>query len=182
MPAQWEQVMNHPRYEICTEFPHQIRKKSTERIISEHETTGGYISVWMDGKHHMKHVIIAKQWVNNPKPEDYNIVDHINNVRCDNHISNLRWCNNRQNTNKRLDQKFVETLSDEAIVVQEYNEWKFTDLYFYENKFYVYNGINYVIKPDILHKSGQYSIRIRDNDGELRTIYYSKFKRSLGII
>ena len=49
------------------------------------------------------HVLLAKAHINNPKPDIYNIVGHMNNVKSDFDISNLYWTNVSENTKKAFD-------------------------------------------------------------------------------
>ena len=51
--------------------------------------------------HKRLHRLIAKAFIDNPKPDEYNIIDHINGDNQDNRIDNLRWCSisiNNRNT------------------------------------------------------------------------------------
>ena len=86
----WEEVINHPNYEICTEYPHKIRKKTTGRILKECISPAGYHQVGLDGKTCVKHRLIAIQWIPNDNPKLKIQVDHINRDRTDNRIDNLR--------------------------------------------------------------------------------------------
>ena len=87
----WEDVINHPSYEICLAYPHQIRKKATGRILKETLHENGYCSVTLDGKFYYKHRIIAEQFIPNDEPGLKLQVDHINRNKIDNRINNLRW-------------------------------------------------------------------------------------------
>ena len=179
-PLQWVTCVLEPLYEISTTTPHQIRKADTGRIIHEYVTKEGYLRCSLNGTKYLKHVIIARQFIDNPDNLPY--VDHINHIRTDNRIENLRWCTHQQNTNQRSDQTFVDELPDEAIVVESYGDWEFEWLYYHNNTFYVYNGINYVIKPRFQTKSGSYCANMTDKSGTLRTIHYRKFKREYNLI
>ena len=178
--AIWEPLKADSRYEICRVYPYQIRKRSDKRIVSESETSNGYVRCHINNKKYLKHRLVALQWISNP--DGYKCVDHINHIRTDNHIDNLRWTSQMRNTNNRIDQLFVNEIPDDAIVVDDYNDHKFEDLYFHDDVFYKYNGINYAIKPKYLNKAGNYEIKICDITGKFRNINYPKFKRQYGLI
>ena len=178
----WQEVIDFPNYEIWTEYPYQIRKKSNQRIVKERvdNKRGGYLICCLNGKSFYKHRIIAKQFI--PNPNKYEFVDHISRVRTDNRIENLRWLSQRMNNNNRTDQEFVDEISDDAILVEKYNNHEFEDLYFYDDVFYFYNGINYTIKPKHMTKQGYYTVKLWDKNGKECRIYYSKLKREYGLI
>ena len=44
------------------------------------------------------HRLVAKYFVNNPKPNEYDIVNHIDGDKMNNHYTNLEWCNISENT------------------------------------------------------------------------------------
>ena len=177
----WEVLIDHEDYEICSEFPHQIRKRSNGRIVTE-GVTRGYVRVHLNRKPFQKHILIARQFIDNPDPENYTVVDHINHNRSDNRVENLRWISQRMNTNNRFDQEFVNEISDEAIRVTDYSKWTFEELYFHDDVFYVYNGISYVVKPKYQTKAGYWYIAVADTAGVLRNISYIKFKKQYELI
>ena len=86
-------------YEICDEYPYTIRKKSTGKELKETLNNRGYYCVNLNRKTFYKHRLVAKQFI--PNQNNYNCVDHINRDKTDNHIQNLRWCTNSDNSQNR---------------------------------------------------------------------------------
>lgn len=71
---------------------------NTEGTILKYLTTiHGYLSVKLRQKHHLIHRLVALYFIENPNPMDYTLVDHIDRNKTNNHVSNLRWSNKRNN-------------------------------------------------------------------------------------
>ena len=89
----WITLNNYPNYEVLRDYyPNLIREKKTKKVVSETIHSSGYIQVGLKSdKSKLKQQIIAGQFVNNPKPKEYNVVDHIDNNRWNNGIDNLFW-------------------------------------------------------------------------------------------
>lgn len=51
--------------------------------------TRGYLSVKIKGKYYKVHRLVAEAFL--PNPENKPTVDHINRIKTDNRVSNLRW-------------------------------------------------------------------------------------------
>ena len=140
---EWEVLVNHPDYEINVNYPHQIRNISTGRIVKESMNKDGYLRVYLNGKHYYKHRIIALQFI--PNPDNLPQIDHINGLRSDNHINNLRWVSNKQNANNKhtygdREVEYVQELPDNAVVVENYSRFEFEGIYFHGGLFYVDTG------------------------------------------
>ena len=158
-----------------------IRNINTGNPVTESVHNDGYVRCRLGDHQYKKHRLIAKQWLKNPHKLPQ--VDHINRNSCDNHLSNLRWVSNIRNTNNRSNQTFVNHIPKDAIAVRKYNGHTFKDLYFYDDVFYRFNGVNYVVKPKYINpKNGLYRIYATDTAGKEVVIYYSKVKRDYGLI
>jgi hypothetical protein len=181
----WETCIVDPDYEICTTYPHQIKKKENGKIIKEWNNGEGYLQCRLNNIPYQKHRLISLQFILNP--DQLEQVDHINHNRAYNRISNMRWisgssnCRNKS-SHKGIEYTFVDEIPTEAIHVSEYSGHEFTDLYFYNNEFYYFNGIQYRILHINERKNNLISVCIKDNDHYFVAIYYSKFKREYDLL
>ena len=55
----WQTCIVDTDYEIFSEFPFQIRRKSNKRIIKESITQYGYIYCNLNNHKYFKHVLVA---------------------------------------------------------------------------------------------------------------------------
>ena len=95
------ELLNHPDYEIMSEYPFTIRRKSDHFELAELVCDNGYITIHLNRKPYYKHRLIALQFIPNDDPEHMTQVDHINKHRDDNHIENLRWVTPSQNSENK---------------------------------------------------------------------------------
>src|SRR5215469_1786274 len=101
MTNEFEELRCNECYEIQKEYPHRIRRIGSEILISEWLDGSGYPVVKLHGVHTKKHRIIAFQFIPNDDPENKVTIDHINRVKTDNRIENLRWCTQAENNRNR---------------------------------------------------------------------------------
>jgi hypothetical protein len=179
----WEEIKMHENYEINTAFPYRIRKKGHKKLIKEFKRNWkGYIAVSLEqGKSFNKHIIIAKQWLANPK--GYKEIDHINRITSDNHLSNLRWVSSSENNSNRSSWRghkyaYVSNLPEGSIEVKQCNKMKFTGLYYHEGNFFSKVG-NAYRKLIQLGNSTSKHIYVKDSSGKHRGLSINIFNREL---
>ena len=174
-------------YEICSEYPYQIRKKSNGYIIKEwlrHE----YVYCKLNGEAYPKHRIVALQFI--PNQNQFLEVDHINHDTTDYHIENLRWVNRSQNQRNKTKHNGVvyeyfdeiPADADDIIEVRDYGNHHFEDLYFANDFFYYYTGESYRRLHINYKQSGSAFIYAFDVDSKLTSIAYANFKRLYGLV
>ena len=176
-------------YEIYTEFPHQIRRKSNKRIIKESvNNKTGYVYCYLNCNKYRKHRIIAEQFIENDDPDNKTEVDHINQIETDNRIENLHWVTRSENSKNRRPYKkqkvqYVDELPDDFIEFILYNGREFEG-YSYspsENKFYFDNGVRIRV-INLNNNNGYERFLARDITGVYRNITVQKWLRDEGLI
>ena len=185
----WQDLKNFENdYEINSEYPYQIRKKSNGKILKEWINGNGYYQVYLNGESYLKHRIIALQFIENP--DNLPFVDHKNKHKTDNHISNLRWVNrstNMKNRSGHINCEYniidYDDCPDDLIIVDRYNQHEFENYYYSpeNNRFYFDSGVD-LRELHICYdkKSGLAFINAINIKNKRVRIYFTKFKRLYG--
>ena len=107
-----------------------VRNDLTGKNLKE-ENLDGYSRVVLCGKQDETfvrsksfiHRLVAKAFLDNPEESEKVTVDHINHIRCDNRVENLRWVSVATNTqNRKTDSKHKKPDFDPALL--ENVEWR----------------------------------------------------------
>ena len=72
-----------------------IKNNKTNRLLKQHNHTKGYKQIEISGKKKFIHRLVAEAFI--PNPENKPCVDHINNIRDDNRLENLRFASYIEN-------------------------------------------------------------------------------------
>ena len=104
---EWLECIANPAYEINSCYSYHLRDKETKKLVREYVGRGkyghGYKCLKLGGKTHLKHRIIAEQFL--PNPNNLPQIDHINHNRTDNRLCNLRWTSAKENKRSRASYK-----------------------------------------------------------------------------
>ena len=177
-------------YEIFTEYPYQIRKKSNKREVSETiHKRDGYVYLCLNRVQYYKHRLVAIQFIPNDEPLIKTEVDHINHDRSDYHLQNLRWVTPSQNqlnksSYKGVDYEFIDydDEPDDLVQVNDYGVHEFEDYYYSpeNNLFYFDTGVNFRVLHINFMKNGSAYVCARSNENKKVCIMFTKFKKLYG--
>lgn len=102
----WKTLIENENYEISCEYPHCVRNKKSKRILKPYVDSKGYLGICLYHSGKQVHYKVHRLIVNNlvERIPDNLCIDHINNIRTDNRIENLRivnCCDNMVNINNK---------------------------------------------------------------------------------
>jgi hypothetical protein len=181
----WEPLCIDDYYEISTLPPHHVRRASDGYVMSFRFDKDGYKTYKLRKTHHTKlarhHQLVALQWI--PNPNNYPMIDHLDNDRTNNVVSNLRWVDCKQNL-QNFSQKggikydVVKQLPEDNFEITQYSAWTFADYYYSltTEQFYFWTGTQYRVLRVLTNNSGGTFIHMRDVDNVHRSVQIRKFK------
>ena len=181
----WVDCVVDNDYQIFTEEPYQIRRKSNKRIVKEFiNKTTGYIRCKLNQKHYEKHRILSLQFI--PNPDNLGFVDHKNRIKTDNRLENLRWVSPSENQlNKsscnNYNYNFVEKLSENSFEITTIGDHQLQN-YFYDpnnDKFYYYNGVEFRELLQLTQQGRKCYVWVRDVNRKQVRITIDTFKEQI---
>ena len=185
----WQKCVVDDDNEIFSEFPYYIRRKRSDKIIKE--WTDKYVICKLNCKPYKKHRLMVLQFIPNDDPEHKTMIDHKNRNRSDYHIENLRFVsytenNKNKSSNLNVELEYFDEIpaeENDIIQVREYGNHEFEDLYYANDCFYVWNGIQYR-KLTIIYdnRTEAATVKAWNKNKKRVVIYYSKFKRLYNLV
>ena len=187
----WQTIIDWPDYEINVQYPYDIRCKDTGRVVKKyiHQATG-YWHITLNGKPYRLHRLIAQQFINNPNPQEFTVVDHINRNKLDYHISNLRWTSQSENcknksSNMGVVYRYLDEIDENCIVISTYGNRTLENYYYDQDleTFYWHDTEldRYREIPVLTQKSGCRYVWTYDTAGKRVQICLKKFKSLYGL-
>ena len=96
---EWADIRDHTDYQVSTLG--NVMDKTTGVLLNQYIEKDGYVHVWLRlGRGHKSyrvHRLVAETFLENPGHKS--CVDHINTIRNDNRLVNLRWATPMENSN-----------------------------------------------------------------------------------
>lgn len=98
----WKIVESYPNYSISNLG--NLKSNITDKLLQKHTTWNGYVvyDLYKNNNHKrmFAHRLVAIAFI--PKIEGKEYIDHINGIKSDNRVKNLRWCTIKENLNFQL--------------------------------------------------------------------------------
>jgi hypothetical protein len=145
---EWVTLTVDTEYEINPESI-EIRHKQSLKIVRPFTRKDNYKPIKLGTRLHYLYKIIAIQFIQNPNPENYKIIDHIDRNRLNNSIENLRFVSPSLNNRNRRSHRgrnyyYFQTLPKNAIQINPWPDKKLRDSYYEANgEVYVFNTVDY---------------------------------------
>ena len=97
-----ENVVNKSGHTYSVSNTGRVINNMTGRELSLRPDGGGYPRANMNNKEYKMHRLVASHFIENPNPEKYNVINHIDGNKKNNLYTNLEWCDQSYNVRHAL--------------------------------------------------------------------------------
>lgn len=166
----WTVINNYPNYSVSTDG--EIKNNLTDRVLKKH-IRNGYYAICLSNNNIKKtfniHNIVANTYLDRNIIDDKLVVNHINENKLDNRLSNLEFVTYSYNT--KFSSNSARTKNQESFVLDE-----FTNIPDFDNYMISKNGLVYskftkgLMKHQVL-PNGYCKIKLKNNDNIYRDKY-----------
>ena len=94
---QWKEWPRDPRIKVSNKGNVVSYKRGEPYPLKVSYTNDGYQKVNVSRPPQYVHRLVAETWIDNPNPNHYTQVNHINGDKDDNRVENLEWVTQSQN-------------------------------------------------------------------------------------
>ena len=122
------EIQGFPKYLIYPDG--RVYSKRQNKFMKPGKEPNGYLHLILHNdkrKHYLIHRLVAVHYI--PNPENKRCVDHINRIRNDNRIENLRWVTHSENNDNRLKQTNNKSGHKNISYCKRDNKWKYEKTY-----------------------------------------------------
>lgn len=100
----WKTIKQFPDYEVSNTG--LVRNNVTGNVLKPYDNGRGYLQVGLynNGSRKKKRInrLVAKAFIDNPNPEEFDQINHKNSCRTDNRVENLEWCSGSYNERHKI--------------------------------------------------------------------------------
>lgn len=124
---EWKIYPNNPRYEVSK---NGLVRTQNKKLVGAHQING-YMTVTDQTQKPTKYYKVHRMVMETFNPienSELYVVDHINGIKNDNRLENLRWLTQRQNTNAR-DENYAKLNTNFQKLVEKYGYEKLNQIF-----------------------------------------------------
>ncbi len=119
LPTIWTQIKGHTNYQIS--ICGQVKNIRTNKILNAWKNGHGYYYVDLSNKSLKIHRLVAEHYL--PNINKKSEIDHIDNQKHNNTISNLRWCDQEENNHNQSLRKDNKSGKKGVIFYERNQKW-----------------------------------------------------------
>lgn len=128
----WKEIKDYPGYEVSNLG--NVKGKRLKKIMKQQPNQKGQVTVLLSSNGLDKRILVsrlvAKSFVENPKPNEYNVVMHKDDNQANNISSNLMWGTQKMNLHDMIDKgRSKRILTDDDVLFIRNNHYKVKNQY-----------------------------------------------------